>query len=125
MQKVTGIGGIFFKAADPKALQNWYRNMLGMDVTEWGGVIFEWREPAGMPPGQTIWSIFPKDAPNFEPGKATFMINYRVADVRAMITELREKGANVDDRIEESDFGVFGWVIDPEGNRIELWQPPK
>lgn len=125
MQKVTGIGGIFFKAANPQALQNWYRDMLGMDVTEWGGVIFDWQEPADMPPGRTIWSILPGDAPNFAPGKAAFMINYRVADVHAMIAELRAKGAAVDDRVEESEFGVFGWVIDPEGNRIELWQPPK
>ena len=124
MQKVTGIGGIFFKAADPKALLDWYRDMLGLEITEFGGAIFDWREAAGMPPGRTIWSIFPSDTTNFEPGKAGFMINYRVADVRAMIAELRKKGAKVDDRIEESEFGTFGWVLDPEGNRIELWQPP-
>jgi predicted enzyme related to lactoylglutathione lyase len=126
MQRVTGIGGIFFKARDAESLRAWYRKHLGIDVQEWGGVSFEGRT-AG--PGErltsTIWSVFAGDSTYFAPSTAPFMINYRVDDLDAMLAALRSEGCAVDDRVEESEFGRFGWVMDPEGNRLELWEPPR
>ncbi len=125
MQRVTGIGGIFFKAKDPKALGAWYRDHLGIAVEEWGGAAFKWvspENPSGT--GTTIWSPFKEDTDYFAPGKSSFMINYRVADLHALLAQLRAEGCEVDAKVEESDYGKFGWVIDPEGNKIELWQPP-
>lgn len=123
MKRVTGIGGIFFKANDPTALAAWYRDHLGLDVTDWGGAIFRWGGP-GSEPGMTIWSAFKSDTTYLEPGTASFMINFRVADVHALLAALRSEGCNVVDKTDESEQGKFGWVIDPEGNKIELWEPP-
>lgn len=126
MKRVTGIGGIFFKAKDAPAMRAWYQRHLGIDVQEWGGAAFTWADSNGMPTGgTTIWSVFPEQGEQFAPGNATFMINYRVGDLRALVAVLKEEGCNVLDKIEESEFGVFGWVIDPEGNKVELWQPPE
>jgi predicted enzyme related to lactoylglutathione lyase len=125
MRRVTGIGGIFFKAKDPKALGEWYRTHLGMNVEPWGGVAFRWAtedNPKGT--GSTIWSPFDEKTSYFSPGKASFMINYRVENLHALLEQLRSEGCQVDEKVEESEYGKFGWVIDPEGNRIELWQPP-
>lgn len=123
MQRVTGIGGIFFKAKDPAALGAWYRDHLGLDVTDWGGAIFKWGGPESLP-GMTIWSPFKADTTYLDPGKATFMVNFRVADLDALLVALKAEGCDVDERTEESEQGKFGWVIDPEGNKVELWQPP-
>ena len=123
MQRVTGIGGIFFKSQDPKGLGAWYREHLGLDVTEWGGAIFPWGGD-GSPPGMTIWSPFDADTTYMAPGTASFMINFRVADLDALLSALRAEGCNVVDKTETSEQGKFGWVIDPEGNKIELWEPP-
>lgn len=126
MKRVTGIGGIFFKARDPKALGEWYREHLGIDVADWGGAAFSWNSPdnpKGV--GTTVWSPFKADSDYFAPGKAAFMVNYRVADLHALLAVLREEGCDVDDKTEESEFGKFGWVIDPEGNKVELWEPPE
>lgn len=125
MARVTGIGGIFFKARDADALRAWYRAHLGLDVQSWGGVAFPWRE-SEMPDreGATIWTIFPSDSDYFGPSGARFMINYRVADLAKVLSELREEGCRVEERVEESEFGKFGWIVDPEGNRVELWEPP-
>jgi predicted enzyme related to lactoylglutathione lyase len=124
MKRVTGIGGVFFKAKDPAALRVWYQLHLGIDVQEWGGAAFPWTDADGKPAGgTTIWSIADGGG-YFAPGSATFMVNYRVADLHALIGALRAEGCNVLDKIEESEFGKFGWVIDPEGNKVELWQPP-
>ena len=117
MERVTGIGGIFFKARDPVALQEWYRKHLGIDVQTWGGAAFEGH------PGETAWAIFPATADSFAPSAAPFMINYRVADLTALLAALRSEGCTVDDRMDSCEQGRFGWVMDPEGNRIELWQP--
>lgn len=124
MRRVTGIGGIFFKANDPKALGAWYRRHLGIDVSEWGGAAFRWGTPEN-PSGTTIWSPFAADTTYFAPGTASFMVNYRVDDLHALLAALREEGCNVEDRVEESEYGKFGWVIDPEGNKVELWEPPE
>ena len=123
MQRVTGIGGIFFKARDAEALRAWYQKHLGIDVQDWGGTAFRWSEDGGRE-GVTVWSIFPASSTYLEPGTAPFMVNYRVGDLDALLAVLREEGCVVDDKTETSDFGKFGWVMDPEGNRIELWEPP-
>ncbi len=125
MARVTGIGGIFFKARDADALRAWYRTHLGLDIQPWGGVAFRWRE-AEIPDreGVTVWTIFPAASDYFGPSEARFMINYRVADLAKVLAELRAEGYRVEERVEESEFGKFGWVVDPEGNRVELWEPP-
>jgi catechol 2,3-dioxygenase-like lactoylglutathione lyase family enzyme len=124
MKRVTGIGGIFFKARDPKALGIWYRDHLGLDVGDWGGAIFSWGGPDSQK-GMTIWNAFKSDTTYFDPGTASFMFNFRVADLDVLLAALRTEGCNVEDRTEESEQGKFGWVIDPEGNKVELWEPPK
>ena len=125
MNRVTGIGGIFFKAKDSKAMQAWYKRHLGIDVQEWGGAAFSWTDADGKPVGgTTAWCIFPAEGDSFAPGTAPFMVNYRVADVGALLKVLREEGCNVLDKFDESEYGKFGWVIDPEGNKVELWEPP-
>ncbi len=125
MTRVTGIGGIFFKARDPAALQAWYRTHLGIDVQAWGGCAFRWKDDA-LPgrEGVTVWSVFPAESTYFDPSPAPFMVNYRVADLARVLAELRAEGCAVDDRTDESEHGRFGWVMDPEGNRVELWEPP-
>jgi predicted enzyme related to lactoylglutathione lyase len=125
MKRVTGIGGVFFKAKDAPALQAWYKRHLGIDVQEWGGTAFTWADADGKPiGGTTVWSIGPEESDQFAPGRASFMVNYRVADLHAVVTALRAEGCNVLDEIDESEYGKFAWVIDPEGNKVELWQPP-
>ncbi len=124
MERVQGIGGLFFKAKDKAALLDWYRDNLGIDVLDWGGAVFDWRQMNPDGKASTNWSIFGADTTYFAPGKATFMVNFRVNDLDAMLVQLRANGCNVDEKVEEMEFGRFGWVIDPEGNKIELWQPP-
>jgi len=120
MSRVLGIGGIFFKARDPEALRDWYRKHLGLDIQSWGGTAFEGPEAQGT----TAWSIFAETSQHFAPSTAPFMINYRVADLDGLLAQLKSEGCAVDDKTDVSEFGAFGWVMDPEGNRIELWQPP-
>ncbi|GLQ52345.1 VOC family protein [Dyella flava] len=124
MRRVTGIGGVFFKAKDPKALAEWYRVHLGLNVEKWGGVAFRWNEDNANGTGTTAWNPFKDDTTYFAPSTASFMINYRVEDLHALLAALKAEGCNVDDKVDESEFGKFGWVIDPEGNKVELWQPP-
>ncbi len=125
MKRVTGIGGIFFKAQDPQALGAWYRQHLGIGVEDWGGAAFRWASPDNPSgTGTTVWSPFKADTSYFAPSLASFMINYRVDDLHALLAPLRAEGCQVDDKVEESEFGKFGWVFDPEGNKIELWEPP-
>lgn len=125
MKRVTGIGGVFFKAKDPKALGEWYRTHLGLQVEEWGGVAFRWADDGRIAQGTTIWSPFKEDTTYFAPSAASFMVNYRVDDLHALLAKLREEGCAVDDKVDESEYGKFGWVMDPEGNKLELWQPPE
>ena len=125
MKRVTGIGGIFFKAKDAPALRAWYKQHLGIDVQDWGGTAFTWTDADGNPTGgMTVWSVSPETSKQFAPSNASFMVNYRVEDVHALIAALKAEGCNVLDKIDDSEYGKFGWVIDPEGNKIELWQPP-
>lgn len=125
MARVVGIGGIFIKARNPAALRDWYRKHLGMPVEDWGGMAFPWSNPDGPgTSGMTVWSTFEEDSPYFAPSQARFMVNYIVPDLSAVLAALREEGCEVDSKVEESEFGRFGWVMDPEGNRVELWEPP-
>src|SRR5512142_936192 len=126
MRRVTGIGGIFFQAKDPVALRAWYQNHLGIDVQEWGGTAFTWTDASGKPTnGTTVWSISGAGGNHFAPSTAPFMINYRVADLASLLAVLRQEGCNVLEKTDDSEYGKFGWVIDPEGNKVELWQPPE
>jgi predicted enzyme related to lactoylglutathione lyase len=125
MKRVTGIGGIFFKAKDPVALGAWYKKHLGIDVQAWGGAAFRWTDEDGKPKaGTTVWSVG-GGGDTFAPGKASFMVNYRVEDLQSLLAALRSEGCDVLEKSDDSEYGKFGWVIDPEGNKIELWQPPE
>src|SRR5580704_10810585 len=108
MNRVTGIGGIFFKARDPKALQEWYREHLGIDVQSWGGTAFDWADADGAPlGGTTAWAVVSADSDSFAPSTSSFMVNYRVADLRALLDALREEGCNVLEAFGDSEYGKF------------------
>jgi|SRR5215831_12534817 len=125
MRRVTGIGGIFFHAKDPEALRAWYKNHLGIDVQSWGGTAFSWEDSEGKPTtGTTVWSIGTAGSDHFAPSKSTFMINYRVENLTELLRALRAEGCDVLEKMDDSEYGKFGWVVDPEGNKVELWQPP-
>jgi catechol 2,3-dioxygenase-like lactoylglutathione lyase family enzyme len=124
-EQVTGIGGVFFKAHDPRALSAWYREKLGVPVREGGEwALFEWRErqdPDRV--GHTVWSLFPADTRYFAPSEAAFMVNFRVRDLDRMLAQLRALGVTVESVGAPEFNGRFAWVMDPEGNKIELWEP--
>jgi predicted enzyme related to lactoylglutathione lyase len=125
MRRVTGIGGIFFSAKDPKALGAWYKKHLGIDVQDWGGTAFTWTDAEGnATKGTTIWSVGAADGKHFAPSASSFMVNYRVEDLAALLQALRAEGCEVLEKTDDSEYGKFGWVMDPEGNKVELWQPP-
>ena len=129
MARVTGIGGVFLRARDPKALAAWYAKHLGIELSPYGGATFLWsdEQPAGT--GSTTWSTFPQDTSYFGPvveesrGPQSVMINYRVDDLDALLAQLAEAGVPVDPKRENAEYGRFAWITDPEGNRLELWQP--
>lgn len=123
MSRVTGIGGIFIKAKDPAMLRDWYKKHLGIDVQVWGGTSFRWVDSTGNPtPGTTAWMV--GNGENFAPSDAPFMVNYRVSNLHTLLAALRAEGCNVLPKTDESEYGKFGWVMDPEGNKVELWEPP-
>jgi predicted enzyme related to lactoylglutathione lyase len=127
MKRVIGIGGIFFKATDPEKLAAWYKKHLGLDVEDSGGVRFQEGAGADLQPkrqSHIVWSPFEADTEYFKPSEKPFMLNYRVHDLDALLAQLRSEGVDVDPKTEKSEFGYFGWIMDPEGNRIELWEPP-
>lgn len=125
MKRVTGIGGVFFKAKDPAALREWYRTHLGLKIEEWGGAVFLWSTPDSPgSDGATVWNVFEESSQYFIPSGAPFMVNYRVDDLDALLAALRAEGCEVEDKTEESELGKFGWIMDPEGNKVELWEPP-
>ena len=122
MAKVIGLGGFFFKARDPKALAEWYAKHLGLEINPYfGGTKF--RDDA-QGPGCIVWRPFKDDTQYFAPSDKPFMINFRVDDLDALLAQLRGAGVQVDAKVDKSEYGAFGWIMDPEGNRLELWQPP-
>ncbi|EDM81321.1 hypothetical protein PPSIR1_40595 [Plesiocystis pacifica SIR-1] len=124
MERVQGIGGIFFKARDPKALAQWYAEHLGVPTQDWGGAVFPWAQQADADQAYTVWTPFAADTEYFSPSEASFMINFRVRDLDAMLAQVAAAGATVMEKRERSEFGAFGWFLDPEGNKVELWEPP-
>ncbi len=123
MARVTGIGGIFLKARDPKALSAWYAEHLGIKLSDYGGATMMWTDeiPAGT--GQTVWSLFPEGSPYFGPAGQRSMVNYRVDDLDGLLEQLRAANVAIDPKREDAPYGRFAWITDPEGNRLELWQP--
>jgi len=125
MERVTGIGGVFIKARNPDRLYQWYEKHLGIKRDNPSAAVFHWRHAEkSKKKGMTVWSLFPQHSDYFGAGPQTFMMNYQVDDLMDVLKSLRAEGVVVDPRVEESEYGKFGWVVDPEGNRIELWQAP-
>ena len=123
MKKVTGIGGVFFKCKDPKAINEWYKLHLGFDTTPYG-TSFEWREADdNTKKGLTQWNTFPNNTKYFAPSNKEFMINYRVDNLEQLVEELRKGDVTVVDHVETFDYGKFVHILDPEGNKIQLWEP--
>ena len=124
MARVTGIGGIFFKSRnDSAALAAWYRKHLGLPLESWGGAILRWPDDRGADGGLTVWHVAEKDSEWFSPGDSDFMINYRVDDLDGLIATLRADGVEVIGGPESHENGKFAWIMDPEGNKLELWEP--
>jgi predicted enzyme related to lactoylglutathione lyase len=126
MKRVTGIGGIFFKASDSDKLREWYCSHLGIESEKNSGALFKWRE-LDDPKSEryTVWSPFPEDTDYFAPSEKPFMINFQVENLEELLAQLKREGVDVDPKVETYDYGKFGWIMDPEGNRVELWEPPR
>jgi predicted enzyme related to lactoylglutathione lyase len=124
MAKITGIGGVFIKSTgDNKALAAWYRDVLGLKFEDWGGSIINWTDDAKVDGGMTVWSTAASDSKWFAPSESTFMINYRIDDMDGMLAQLEEAGVEIV-KGPDTDFnGKFLWVLDPDGNKVELWEP--
>lgn len=123
IKKVTGIGGIFFKCHDTKKMKEWYKSHLGINTNEYGAT-FEWREATNTTEiGETQWSPFSEKTKYFEPSTKDFMINYRVANLEALVSELNKEGVTVLDKITSDGYGKFIHIMDEEGNKMELWEP--
>jgi predicted enzyme related to lactoylglutathione lyase len=123
-KRVTGLGGMFFKSRDPKATLDWYRTHLGIDAEDWGGYAFQWTEKdRPEQTGYTVWSAFPADTKHFAPGDQEFMVNYRVADLVGLIAALKSEGVEVVEDVQQHENGKFAWILDPEGRKVELWEP--
>ncbi|WP_136482130.1 VOC family protein [Cognatitamlana onchidii] len=120
-KRVTGLGGLFFKSKNPKATKDWYNKHLGFNTDDWG-CTFWWKDANGNS-CSTQWSPFQEDTKYFQPSKKDFMFNYRVEDLEALLKVLKEEGVTVVGDIEVYDYGKFGWILDNEGNKIELWEP--
>ncbi|EIT67836.1 MULTISPECIES: VOC family protein [Hydrocarboniphaga] len=124
MAKVTGIGGIFFKSRhDSAALAGWYQQHLGIALESWGGAILKWPDDKADDKGLTVWNVADKDSQWFSPSDSAFMINYRVDDLVGLISQLRLDGIPIVGGPESHENGKFAWIMDPEGNKIELWEP--
>jgi predicted enzyme related to lactoylglutathione lyase len=124
MAKVTGIGGIFFKSAGKGSdLSAWYRDNLGMELESWGGAILRWPNDKADDGGLTVWSSADSDTKWFSPSESSFMINYRVDDLDEMLAHLKANGVEVVNGPDSAENGKFAWIMDPDGNKVELWQP--
>jgi predicted enzyme related to lactoylglutathione lyase len=124
MAKVTGIGGVFFKSTnDHQALAAWYQKNLGITLEPWGGAILRWPDDPAEDKGLTVWHVAKKDSDWFSPSKSSFMINYRVDDMTGLLDQLKSNGVEIVKGPDREDNGVFAWVLDPDGNKVELWEP--
>ena len=124
MARITGIGGVFFKSTgDPAALGAWYQQHLGIVLEDWGGAILRWPEDTAEDKGLTVWSLAPKDSKWFSPSTSSFMINYRVDNLGEMLDQLRAGGVEILQGPESHENGKFAWIMDPDGNKVELWEP--
>jgi len=124
MRRVTGLGGMFFRSKDPKATLDWYRRHLGIESADWGGFAFQWldKDDSGET-GYTVWSAMPADTTYFAPSEESFMVNFRVADLEGLIAALETEGVHIVGEIQQHENGKFAWILDPEGRKIELWEP--
>ncbi|MCX7556087.1 VOC family protein [Xanthomonadaceae bacterium JHOS43] len=124
MAKVTGIGGVFFKSrGDSAALAAWYQAHLGIAVEPWGGAVLRWPDDKANDGGLTVWTVATHDSTWFSPSDSAFMINYRVDDLDELLVQLRAAGVAIAGGPESHENGKFAWVMDPDGNKLELWQP--
>lgn len=124
MAKVTGIGGVFFKStSDSKALAAWYEKHLGFKLESWGGAILRWPEDTAEDKGVTVWTVAGKESKWFSPSESSFMINYRVDDLTALLEQLRANSVEILNGPESHENGKFAWIMDPDGNKLELWEP--
>jgi len=124
MARVTGIGGVFFKSkGDPKALAAWYQKHLGVKLESFGGAVFRWAEDTAADKGATAWMLAARDTKWFSPSESSFMINYRVDDLTGLITQLEKSGVKLLQGPESHENGLFAWIMDPDGNKVELWEP--
>jgi predicted enzyme related to lactoylglutathione lyase len=124
MARVTGIGGVFFKSTgDKKALAEWYRKNLGMALEDWGGAILKWPDDRAEDKGITVWHVAEPQSQWFSPSQASFMINYRVDNMAELIAQLKQNGVAIHKGPESHENGQFAWIIDPDGNKVELWEP--
>jgi len=122
MARITGYGGFFFRSPDPKALADWYRDTLGLDVQDWGGALLTKSDNS---PAQSVWSPFKADTDYFKPSTREFMINFAVDDLESFLANLESKGVKALDRQKMDGMGSFAWIVDPDGTKIEFWQPEK
>ncbi len=123
MARVTGIGGVFLKAKDPKTLSAWYAKHLNLVEAPYGGFKFEWSDEVPKGTGSTSWALFPETSKHFGPGPQTAMLNYRVDDLDALLEKMKADGVSIDPKRDSASYGKFAWIYDPEGNKIELWEP--
>jgi len=124
MAKVTGIGGVFLKCrGDSAALAAWYQKHLGMQLEDWGGAILKWPDDKAEDKGLTVWALAANDSKWFSPSESSFMINYRVDNLDEMLAQLRAASVEVVSGPESAENGKFAWIMDPDGNKVELWEP--
>jgi len=124
MAKVTGIGGVFFKSrTDGKALAKWYQEHLGVALEDWGGAILRWPDDKAEDKGLTVWSVAEKDSKWFSPSDSSFMINYRVDDLDELLEQLKADGVEIVGGPDSAENGKFAWIMDPDKNKVELWEP--
>jgi predicted enzyme related to lactoylglutathione lyase len=124
MARITGIGGVFFKSkTDHKQLAAWYERHLGLRLEPWGGAILKWPDDHAEDRGLTVWHVADKSSDWFSPSQSSFMINYRVDDLGELLAQLRRDGVEIIKGPETHENGLFAWILDPDGNKLELWQP--
>lgn len=121
MKRVTGIGGLFFKTKDPEKIRAWYKSHLGIETEQYGAT-YHWQKENGTK-GFTVWSPFKDNTTYFAPSEKDFMFNYRVENLEELLRLLKEEGVTIVGEMEVFDYGKFGWILDPDGNKIELWEP--